>query len=137
MCRIYLEDFTQLELNNIEEAYNLIDEEYRKERFPTIHEYQEYVEGYREVIQTGVLYQYSADYKDDYTEYILVDNYEMCIRDRRMGRKDPNKMSKKTRNEWEDTFREEYRNAGASEAKANDTVNKTMDLVHKFHKAKN
>lgn len=75
MCRIYLEHFTQLELNNIEEAYNLIDEEYRKERFPTIQEYQEYVEGYREVIQTGVLYQYSADYKDDYTEYILVDNY--------------------------------------------------------------
>ena len=75
MCRIYLEDFTQLELNNIEEAYNLIDEEYRKERFPTIQEYQEYVEGYREVIQTGVLYQYSADYKDDYTEYILVNNY--------------------------------------------------------------
>ena len=57
--------------------------------------------------------------------------------DKRMGRKDPNKMSKKTRNEWEDTFREEYKNAGASEAKANDTVNKTMDLVHRFHKAKN
>ena len=56
--------------------------------------------------------------------------------DKRMGRKDPNKMSKKTRNEWEDTFREEYRNAGASEAKANDTVNKTMNLVHELHKAK-
>ena len=56
--------------------------------------------------------------------------------DKRMGRKDPNKMSKKTRNEWEDTFREEYRNAGASEAKANSTVRNTMNLVHELHKAK-
>ena len=74
---------------------------------------------------------------DDHT-FNSVDHATAVIQnDKRMGRKDPNKMSKKTRNEWEDTFREEYRNAGASEAKANDTVNKTMDLVHKFHKAKN
>ena len=75
MCRIYLEDFTQLELNNPEEAYNLIDEEYKKERFPTFEDYQKYIEGYKDVIQTGALYQYATDYKDDYTEYILVDNY--------------------------------------------------------------
>ena len=74
---------------------------------------------------------------DDHT-FNSVDHATAVIQnDKRMGRKDPNKMSKKTRNEWEDTFREEYRNAGASEAKANDTVNKTMDLVHRFHKAKN
>lgn len=74
---------------------------------------------------------------DDHT-FNSVDHATAVIQnDKRMGRKDPNKMSKKTRNEWEDTFREEYRNAGASEAKANDTVNKTMDLVHKLHKAKN
>lgn len=56
--------------------------------------------------------------------------------DKRMGRKDPNKMSKKTRNEWEDTFKEEYMKAGASETKAIDTVGKTMNLVHELHKAK-
>ena len=56
--------------------------------------------------------------------------------DKRMGRKDPNKMSKKTRNEWEDTFKEEYMNAGANEERANDTVDKTMNLVHVLHQAK-
>ena len=56
--------------------------------------------------------------------------------DKRMGRKDPNKMSKKTRSEWEDTFKEEYMNAGANEEKANDTVDKTMNLVHVLHQAK-
>lgn len=75
MCRIYLEDFTKLELQNIEEAYQLIDEKYREERFPTIEEYQKYVEGCKELIETGVLAKYSVDYRDDYTEYVLVDNY--------------------------------------------------------------
>lgn len=75
MCRIYLEDFTKLELENVEEAYELIDEEYKKERFPNIEEYQKYIEGCRGLIETGVLSKYSVDYKDDYTEYILVDNY--------------------------------------------------------------
>jgi len=56
--------------------------------------------------------------------------------DKRMGRKDPNKMKKKDRDEWETTFRNEYKNAGASEQKANDTVTKTMNLVHQLHKAK-
>lgn len=75
MCRIYLEDFTKLELENVEEAYELIDEEYKKERFPTIEEYQKYIDGCREQIETSVLAKYSVDYRDDYTEYILVDNY--------------------------------------------------------------
>lgn len=56
--------------------------------------------------------------------------------DKRMGRNDPNKMSKKTRDEWKGTFKEEYLKAGASEAKANSTVDNTMNLVHELHKAK-
>lgn len=75
ICRIYLENFTSLELNNPQEAYELIDTEYREKRFPTFEEYQEYIEQNKEIIQTGVLYQYSVDYKEDYTEYVLVDNF--------------------------------------------------------------
>ena len=56
--------------------------------------------------------------------------------DQRMGRQDPNKMSKKTRDEWRDSFREDYIKAGASARKAEDTVDKTMNLVHALHKAK-
>lgn len=75
MCRKYLEDFMQKELTNAEEAYSLIDEEYKSIRFPTFEEYQEYIDEYEEVLQNAILSKYSVNMKDDYTEYILVDNY--------------------------------------------------------------
>ena len=75
MCRKYLEDFRQKELNNPEEAYSMLDEEYRNERFPTFEDYQEYLNNCREMIQYSVLSQYDVEIYEDYTEYILVDNY--------------------------------------------------------------
>ena len=75
MCRKYLEDFRQKELNNPEEAYSMLDEEYRDERFPTFEDYQEYLNNCREMIQYSVLSQYDVEIYEDYTEYILVDNY--------------------------------------------------------------
>lgn len=75
MCRIYLDNFTNLELEGTESAYNLLDEEYQKERFPTLQNYQEYVSENQSIIGESVLAQYSVDYKDDYTQYILVDNF--------------------------------------------------------------
>ena len=75
MCRKYLEDFRQKELNNPEEAYSMLDEEYRNERFPTFEEFQEYVNSCRDMIQYSSLSKYDVEIKDNYTEYILVDNY--------------------------------------------------------------
>ena len=75
MCRKYLEDFKQKELNNPEEAYSMLDEEYRNERFPTFEEFQEYVNSCRDMIQYSSLSKYDVEIKDNYTEYILVDNY--------------------------------------------------------------
>ena len=75
MCRKYLKDFVQKELTNPEEAYSRIDEQYKEKRFPTFEEYQEYINNCRDIIQNAVLSQYSAEVKDDYVEYILVDNY--------------------------------------------------------------
>lgn len=75
MCRKYLEDFVQKELNDPEEAYSLIDEEYKSIRFPTFEEYQAYIEEYQGILQNASLSQYSVEMKEDYTEYILVDNY--------------------------------------------------------------
>ena len=75
MCRRYLEDFKQKELNNPEEAYELLDEEYRKERFPTYTDFQEYVNSLRNRIQYSSLLKYDVEIKENYTEYILVDNY--------------------------------------------------------------
>ena len=75
MCRRYLQDFTQKELNNSEEAYSMLDIEYKNERFPSFEEYQEYIELCRNRIQYTTLSKYSVEIKDNYTEYILVDNY--------------------------------------------------------------
>ena len=75
MCRKYLEDFRQKELNNPEEAYSMLDEDYRNERFPTFEEFQEYVNSCRYMIQYSSLSKYDVEIKDNYTEYILVDNY--------------------------------------------------------------
>ncbi len=84
-CRMYLKDFVQKELNNPEEAYSMIDEEYKQERFPTFADYQEYVNGYRTVLENAVLSQYSVEIKDDYVEYILVDNYNTSYTVRAKG----------------------------------------------------
>ena len=65
----------QKELNDPEEAYSLIDEEYKSIRFPTFEEYQAYIEEYQGILQNASLSQYSVEMKEDYTEYILVDNY--------------------------------------------------------------
>ena len=75
MCRIYYEQFSKLELENPERAYQLLDDEYKNERFSDFEEYKKYVDSYKDVIETGALAKYSVDYKDDYTEYVLVDNY--------------------------------------------------------------
>lgn len=75
MCRIYLNDYKDKELNNPEEAYSMLDDEYKKIRFPTYEDFQEYINEYRNIIQNSVLTSYYSEIKDDYTEYILVDNY--------------------------------------------------------------
>ncbi len=75
-CRMYLRHFTQMELENPKEAYSKIEEEYRKERFPTFDEYQEYIEKCKQIIEEGILAKYLVNYHDDYVEYILVDNYD-------------------------------------------------------------
>lgn len=88
MCRIYLSDFVQKELNNPEEAYSMIDEIYKAERFPTYEDYQEYLNAYRNVLENSVLSKYSVEIKDTYTEYILVDNYNTSYTLRATGVKD-------------------------------------------------
>lgn len=76
ICREYYDRFSKLELENTQEAYELLDNEYKNERFPTLNEYKEYVNENKDIIENGVLSKYSVDYKDDYTEYVLVDIYD-------------------------------------------------------------
>lgn len=75
MCRIYLKQFSELELENAKEAYELIEEEYKKERFPDFQDYQEYLEEYGAIIKEAILYEYSVTHFDDYTQYFIIDNF--------------------------------------------------------------
>lgn len=75
MCRIYLEQFSKLELEDVETAYSLLDEKYKEERFQTFDNYKEYVEGYKEIIEDSALAKYSVNHYDNYTEYVLVDTH--------------------------------------------------------------
>ena len=73
MCKKYLEDFKMKELSNPKEAYLMLDEEYRKQNFPTFESFQEYIDNNKEKIQSAELSKYEVNRKADYTEYTLVD----------------------------------------------------------------
>lgn len=75
LCQIYYERFCKLELENPVEAYEMIDEEYKKNRFTSLNEYIEYIRDNNEILKNGKLVKYSYNYKDEYTECILVDTY--------------------------------------------------------------
>ncbi len=75
MCRIYLERFSELQINKPKEAYKLIEEAYKKERFPNYSDFEEYVNKLKIQIKESVLSKYSVQYFDDYIEYTLVDTF--------------------------------------------------------------
>ena len=76
LCQRYYEDFIKLEMENPEEAYSLIEEEYRKQRFPTIQDYLEYVNDSKNMIELGLLRKYLYEEKEDYVECTLSDSYD-------------------------------------------------------------
>lgn len=45
IARIYLQDYVYKLLYNREDAYNYLDEEYRKVKFPTYEEFDSYIDG--------------------------------------------------------------------------------------------
>lgn len=73
-CRMYLKHFTQMELEKPEEAYQMLDENYKKERFENFDDYKQYVEECKQIIEEAILSKYLVNYYDDYIEYVLVDN---------------------------------------------------------------
>lgn len=95
---IYLEDFVFQIFNNIENAYNILNEEYRTKRFGSVNKFVEYVTEKQNQIRNIKIVQYSVEdeaeskvYKgtDEYGNYyhiienaymeyeIILDNYTM------------------------------------------------------------
>ena len=138
MCRIYLNDYKDKELNNPEEAYSMLDDEYKKIRFPTYEDFQEYINEYRNIIQNSVLTSYYSEIKDDYTEYILVDNYNNSYTVRSTGIWDY-KIMLDNYTIKVDTYEKEYNNLD-DEAKVQANIHiflqmiNTKDYAHAYEK---
>lgn len=69
---LFAEIRTEL-LNDYEEAYNHLDEEYRTKKFATLDEFSNFTSEKEEEYKSMALAQYQVTEQDGYTQYVLVD----------------------------------------------------------------
>lgn len=72
----YLMDLKEKMISDPNIAYSMLDEEYKNKRFPKLLDFQEYIKENIQNIQNMVLTKYSVESKDEYTQYLCVDNYQ-------------------------------------------------------------
>lgn len=72
----YLEDLINKMINNPQEAYKLLDEEYKNKRFKDFYDFELYIQNNKTNLQNTMLTKYSVELKDGYTQYTCIDNYE-------------------------------------------------------------
>lgn len=69
----YLRDYINTVYNNINDGYNLLDEEYRNKKFANIEDYKNYIELQNINPEIVVLKEYAINEKDGYTQYVCID----------------------------------------------------------------
>lgn len=69
----YLSYYKDSIVDDIEESYNLLDEDYRETRFGSEMEYQQYVKENMKNILSITITKYKMNKKEDYNEYICLD----------------------------------------------------------------
>lgn len=75
-CRIYLQMYTDLLLSDPETAYEMLEDQYRQERFSSSYEnFLQYIEENRTYLESAVLSEYAVNYLEEYTEFMIVDTY--------------------------------------------------------------
>ena len=75
MSVIYFNMYKEKLLNSHEEAYNLLDEEYKEKRFDKIDNFKEYIENNKEYITDMYLVDYKLIKNDNCNIYNLKDQY--------------------------------------------------------------
>lgn len=75
VIELYYENYKKFMINNYKEAYNFLDEEYRKVRFGDLEEYKRYIDLNKDKIENSRIKKYKSNDKEDYIEYICIDNY--------------------------------------------------------------
>lgn len=69
----YFNHYKKLILENTEEAYKLLDTEYKNKRFANLNDFEIYVKENYETIKNAKMEKYKVEYYDDYTKYICID----------------------------------------------------------------
>lgn len=75
MCSNYFNQYKNMLINSYEEAYKLLDEEYKKEKFSNIDAFKEYIEKNKEYIINSSLKTYTRTNYDNYNLYTIKDQY--------------------------------------------------------------
>jgi hypothetical protein len=63
-------------LENPEDAYEVLDEEYRQKRFGSLEEYKRHIQNNLEELKSRNIFSYAVSYGSGYTQYICKDQYE-------------------------------------------------------------
>ena len=74
ICLNHMEDFSDAINNNPEEAYYLLNEEYRNKRFKNINEFEEYIN--QNLFKNSSFKEYLVNNYENYDQYICKDAYE-------------------------------------------------------------
>lgn len=76
MVKIYMDTFTDMELNYPEIAYNnYLDDEYKTKRFGSLENFESYVSSNRDEISSVRATKYLSEDDTDYTKYVIMDQY--------------------------------------------------------------
>ena len=76
ILRRYTDYYTTLALYSTEDAYELLNKEYKEKRFGTLEKYKEYVEGNRNILENYTLKKYALNNEEKNIKYIVVDVYD-------------------------------------------------------------
>ena len=73
VAKNYIYSYKTLALVKPDMAYNLLDEEYRNQKFGSLENFESYVNDNRQTIQQINLQQYQVNNYDDYIQYVMID----------------------------------------------------------------
>lgn len=74
---IYLfSDFKEKELYSVENAYNILNDEYKQKKYGNIDAYKEYINSNIYELKKSYIYAYKIEKYDNYTQYLISDQYD-------------------------------------------------------------
>lgn len=71
----YLEHYKEEAINYISDAYESLDEQFKKVKFNSLEEYEQYINNNRSELENIELDKYKINEYNSYTEYICIDQY--------------------------------------------------------------